>query len=375
MQIKNLTGIRGFAALWVALFHFQSTAVVSTLNLGPVIGGGAYGVDIFFVLSGLILAINYAPRFANEGFNWNSFGDFLIRRFARIYPLHLATFLVMFVSWEVASQTSYQFHGLVVNDWWSAICNLLLVHAWGLTRRLSWNTPSWSVSAEWFAYLAVFPVCVVLMKKLSAAQAMAVSMIVWMLFVAYVLALRDGDLMQVNADGALRIIPEFFAGYATYRLVVASRSPAAGNLPTFLGLSGIVLTLLLPPAALVLLLPAILLLMIGLYRGGRLVDWAFGNAVLVFLGEISYSIYMLHMFVQIIASQIVHHLAIAPTANHARLILLAEVLSTICLGYLGYVWLEAPARRSLVARMMQFHRAPARKGALVVDGGAPGAPS
>src|ERR1035441_9002169 len=153
MQIKNLTGIRGFAALWVALFHFQSTAVVSVLNLGHVIGGGALGVDIFFVLSGLILAITYAPRFAIQGFTWSLFGDFVIRRLARIYPLHLGTFLLMLVSWKITSQTTYEFRGLVANDWWSALCNLLLTHAWGITKRLSWNTPSWSVSAEWFAYV------------------------------------------------------------------------------------------------------------------------------------------------------------------------------------------------------------------------------
>jgi len=350
MQIKNLTGIRGLAALWVALFHFQSTAVVATLKLGPVIGGGALGVDIFFVLSGLILAITYAPRFALQGFSWSLFGDFVIRRFARIYPLHLATFLVMFVSWEVAAQNNYNFRGLVINDWWSALCNLLLMHAWGLTRQLSWNSPSWSVSAEWFAYLAVFPFCVIVMTKRSAAQAMAVAMTVWLLFLGYVFAFRGGELSQVTTDGVLRIIPEFLAGYATYRVVTGSRRLPSGNLSTLLGLSGLIVILLLPPVALTLLLPAILLLMIGLYRGGQFVDRVFGNAVVVFLGEISYSIYMTHIFVLIIANQIVRHLTVAPTATHACLILLAEVIATLSLGYLGYCLLEAPARKALVPR-------------------------
>ncbi len=67
--LKNLTGVRGVAALWVVLYHFQATTlVVSSLSLGSVIGGGACGVDVFFVLSGLILSITYAPRFAAQGF-------------------------------------------------------------------------------------------------------------------------------------------------------------------------------------------------------------------------------------------------------------------------------------------------------------------
>jgi peptidoglycan/LPS O-acetylase OafA/YrhL len=351
MQIRNLTGIRGFAALWVALFHFQATSGVASLKLGPVIGGGVLGVDIFFVLSGLILAITYAPRFAVQGFNWRLCGDFVLRRFARIYPLHLATFLLMVLFWDIASENNYDFRGLLTNNWWSALCNLLLIHAWGLTRQLSWNAPSWSVSAEWFAYLTVFPLCVIVMRKRSALQVMAVAMLVWMAFLGFVLACHGGKLSQVTTDGFLRIIPEFVAGYATYRVVIGSQQRLSGSLSTLLALSGIALILLLPFAALVFLLPAIVLLMIGLYRGGGAVDWIFGNSAVVFLGEISYSIYMIHIFVQIIANQIIRRLDIATTATHGCLILLAEMIATIGLGYLGYYLIEVPARKALVSRM------------------------
>jgi peptidoglycan/LPS O-acetylase OafA/YrhL len=359
MQIRNLTGIRGFAALWVALFHFQSTTAVAALKWGPVIGGGEFGVDLFFVLSGLILAITYAPRFAMQGFSRSLFRHFVIRRFARIYPLHLATFLVMFASWEIASQTNYNFRGVVTNDWWSALSNVLMTHAWGFTKHLSWNTPSWSVSAEWFAYLAVFPLCVIILKKRSAAQAMAIAMIAWLLFVAFVFAFHGAELSQVTTDGVLRIIPEFLGGYATYRVLIESRRLPSGTISTLMGLSGIILILLLPPAALIFLLPAIVLLMIGLYRGGGLVDRVFGNSMAVFLGEISYSIYMIHVFVLIIANQLVRHMAIAPTVTNGSLLLMAEVISTIFLGYLGYCLLEAPARKALIPRLMPGSEMPA----------------
>ncbi len=69
-----------------------------------------------------------------------SFGDFLRKRLARIYPTHLLTFLVMLASWRIASQTGISVHSDVTNDTWSALCNLLLVHAWGFTKdpELEW---------------------------------------------------------------------------------------------------------------------------------------------------------------------------------------------------------------------------------------------
>ncbi|MDP1171590.1 hypothetical protein, partial [Klebsiella pneumoniae] len=43
-----------------------------------------------------------------------------------------------------------------VLSWSSLPANLLMLHAWGLAPVAGWNHPSWSISAEWFAYLC-FP--------------------------------------------------------------------------------------------------------------------------------------------------------------------------------------------------------------------------
>lgn len=348
MTLKNLTGVRGVAALWVVLYHFQATTVVvSSLSLGSVIGGGACGVDVFFVLSGLILSITYAPRFAAQGFTRRSFGDFLRKRLARIYPTHLLTFLAMLASWRIASQTGISVHSDVTNDTWSALCNLLLVHAWGFTKALSWNGPSWSVSAEWFAYLALFPLCVLVMRRLSAAQCMIVSMILWSSFVGFVIA-TGTSLELVTTNGIARIIPEFLAGYAIWRCL-NTMPRASGDLYALPGIVGIALSLLLSSPGFALLLPAIVLLMIGLHRGGVWVDRLFGNRWMVFCGKISYSIYMTHLFVLIAANQILRRWVVVPTALNGRLVLIFEVLIAIAAGYLCYRLIEAPARQLLVA--------------------------
>ena len=133
MRLRNLTGIRGVAALWVALLHFQSNPAGAQLGFGPILGGGAVGVDIFFVLSGFILSLKYLPQMA-LGWNRSSFCEFLVRRFARIYPLHFFTFLAMAALWLAAARAGYASQSPVDHDGWSAICNLLLIHAWGFCR-------------------------------------------------------------------------------------------------------------------------------------------------------------------------------------------------------------------------------------------------
>jgi peptidoglycan/LPS O-acetylase OafA/YrhL len=349
VQIKNLTGIRGVAALWVALYHFQSTASVA-LPFGPIAGGGAIGVDIFFVLSGFILALTYAARFAVPGQTAALYYDFIVRRFARIYPLHLVTFVAMLILWSVATRAGYVFQGNVQDDAVSAVCNLLMIHAWGLLGALSWNTPSWSVSAEWFAYLVIFPLCVLRLRHWRIHRVLLLTLLVWLAFVGYVRLLHAGQLAEAATDGALRIIPEFLAGYLAFRIVAAGRQPASGAGCMLAALSGIV-AVLLQPAALPLLLPAILALMLALYAGGRWIDRVFGNRPIVWLGEISYSIYMVHVFVLIAANQVLRRFTIEPSTAHALLIVGLELTATLMAGYVGYRFVECPARAALARRL------------------------
>ena len=124
---------------------------------------------------------------------------------------------------------------------------------------------------------------------------------------------------------------------------------APGDLYALLGIAGIALSLLLPSPGFALLLPAIVLLMMGLHRGGPWVDQLFGNRLMVFCGKISYSIYMTHLFVLIAANQILRRWHLAPTAINGRLALMFEVLLAILAGYVCSRLIEAPARQALVA--------------------------
>lgn len=153
-RIDNLTGVRAVAALWVVLFHLNVSATPVHGRLGKVVEHGMYGVDLFFVLSGFVLSMVYTGRMP-ERFRWSAYRDFLLRRFAKIYPLHLLTLLAMIGLVAVAARLHFAFSSGAANTPWTAICAALMLNAFGLSD-LGWNVPSWSVSAEWFAYSVLF---------------------------------------------------------------------------------------------------------------------------------------------------------------------------------------------------------------------------
>ncbi len=109
------------------------------------------GVDLFFLLSGFILYHVYGAFFAG-GVRLAAWRGFMIRRLLRIYPLHLATLLLVIVIARFA---------LPPEGLWHLFLNLTLTQAWGLSDEFVYNAPSWSISAEFAAYL-LFPFMVVL---------------------------------------------------------------------------------------------------------------------------------------------------------------------------------------------------------------------
>lgn len=153
-QTYRLFGVwRLLAAMLVMAYHFAHSAP----NPGPVVEWFEHMLpllDMFFIMSGFLIFEHYG-RMENTGENYIRF---LIKRLSRLYPLHLIT-LSFFVAFAVAvhagllhsegAETRYDLSALPAN--------LLLIQAWGVDSELTFNYVSWSLSAEWFAYL-LFPV-------------------------------------------------------------------------------------------------------------------------------------------------------------------------------------------------------------------------
>jgi peptidoglycan/LPS O-acetylase OafA/YrhL len=232
---------------------------------------------------------------------------------------------------------------------------MFLLHAWGLTDALSWNTPSWSISAEWFAYIMLFPVCTLILSKLCPANCLIIAVVLWLSFIWYTFVFHMGDISLVRTDGVVRIIPEFIAGYALCMWLAGYGGDRFGDVCAFVGIIIICWICYLSPIAVIALLPAIVLLMIGLYWGGRLVDAVFGNYVIVYVGDISYSIYMTHLFVQMATNYVVRHGTISISKAHGISILLCEIGASVLIGGVVYWVIEAPARGMILRRMTSLH--------------------
>lgn len=173
-EIRPLTGIRGFAAIWVVLFHYKTDILmlVPALSIfNPIIDRGAFGVDIFFVLSGFVISNVYQVE--NHNLTLNKYRNFLINRIARIYPNYLfcftLLFFIIFSDRIIGNHMSGIKHVTNAMDYplSGIIWHLSMVQAWPFipAKWDNWNTPAWSVSAEWFAYLFIFPFSVWLSSK------------------------------------------------------------------------------------------------------------------------------------------------------------------------------------------------------------------
>lgn len=146
-ELRSLTGIRGVAACLVALFHMYPSGHGLSLA-DPVVRHAYIMVDLFFVLSGFVMAMMYG-RLPSDVSPGASYWSFLTRRIARIYPLHAVVLILCIAA------TSLLATGSGPPSTWDVSANALLVQSWGMARSI--NPPSWSISAEWAAYLA-FPI-------------------------------------------------------------------------------------------------------------------------------------------------------------------------------------------------------------------------
>ncbi len=289
-NIRPLTSLRFFAALWVVLFHYWPKLDVATTPL--LVQKGYLGVELFFVLSGFILCHVYRTSVEDGRFRY---GPFLWNRLARVYPLHLATLFGMIALGVVAGAAGFAVDKNILS-WESLPANLLLLQAWGLAPAAAFNHPSWSISAEWFAYLT-FPVfawgALALKDRPLVAVGLAVAFIVG-LYTAFQ-AIAGFSLTQATIQwGALRIVPCFAYGCALHALWRArpgrNRSMAMAGAVVSTAVVIIAAAMAAPDALIVTGLGGIIFFLARMAQTGSEV---LGHSSLVYLGEISYSVYMI----------------------------------------------------------------------------------
>lgn len=356
-QLDALTSLRGLAALIVVLYHFTG-GFLPHLALSPVtqfVQKGYLWVDLFFLLSGFIMMHVYGRSFG-EGLDWVRTRAFLFARFARIYPLHLVI-LMGFVGLELVKMglqavgvgvgVFQPFTGERTVAWLFA--HLGMVHAVLPADSLTWNGPAWSIGAEWVAYVA-FPLAALAMAGVRGAAH-------WVLaaaFAALLLVITQGgrDFDVTHTYGVWRCLAGFALGMLLYR---GACHPLARGLSSDAAVAVVLATLALAMHLGVrdaLVMPLFALLIVGLaHNAGRLAA-VLSARPLVFLGVVSYSVYLSHMLVLEVVnagSRAVTGEPLGPMlgATGSVLVLLALVGVVVAWSAWLYRRVEAPARQAL----------------------------
>jgi peptidoglycan/LPS O-acetylase OafA/YrhL len=284
---RPLTAIRGVAALAVVMFHFSGKFP------GPwpaAIGYGYFGVEVFFVLSGYILTAVYADMTTHE------VGRFWLNRIARIFPLHLVVLAALAIGALTLLHAGMTTRDPAFFDPASLPYHASLTFVWfGLP--MEWNAPAWSLSVEWAAYL-LLPVWLFSVRRLTPLMAAGLCVV-----------LAAASVFQMVHNGP-----------------AATGWPALARGLSEFGL-GTALRLAVFPAGCMRAL---------IFLGDWLLDWP----PLVWLGRISYSIYLLHAPLLISAGKVLPHMGMTAT-------ILALLAVLLAMSQLTYVMIEVPARQWL----------------------------
>ncbi|WP_158525340.1 acyltransferase [Glaciecola sp. KUL10] len=213
-RIDSLTSIRGVAALVVLFLHVAQTFNFE-LTFFNLFKNGWLGVDLFFVLSGFILAHVYHQSEPTQKTFISFYKQFIINRLARIYPLHLCT-LLFTLGLVIFLPGFYERYPKYFSDI-SFISNLLLIQNWGFID-ISWNTVSWSISAEFFMYL-LFPFFLISRSIFNKVEYTVIIILV-LLLAHYLIIFSFGwsNYGGMSIGGMVRVFFEFLIGFHIYFL-------------------------------------------------------------------------------------------------------------------------------------------------------------
>jgi peptidoglycan/LPS O-acetylase OafA/YrhL len=328
-EVKPLTGLRGVAALLVVFNHYFTWAAatpVEKIPLGLFRYGatGGIGMAIFFTLSGFVIALSYSA------WNWGerplfNLTRFFFYRFARLYPAFFL-FAVLIILRTPALQNLADPHNLRI-----AAVHLLLWHAWlpikydGQVATDDMFNVSWSLSTEVGLYL-LFALAMIAAARLPRFRYKGVALwalaalLIWTVVRSLWLARHhivppswsDDDYDEwLFYTSPYAVIAEFAIGALAWRLskLPALGRPLVANAASVAGALGL---------CAIYLLNAHQVISLGLYSyrivaslavagllfgasGDNPVNRFLGSRPLLWVGTISYSLYLFHFAVPAIA--------------------------------------------------------------------------
>ncbi len=350
--LKALTGLRCFAAINIVLFHFSNPKWFGFL--APVVNAGFISVSYFILLSGFVLAYNYAERARNGELDRKRFWE---ARFTRIYPIY---FLSLLLSLNLLSG-EYQTHTHAM-FWTGVVLTPLLLQGFVPAIATFLNTPAWTMSAE-AAYYVIFP----WVAKWKRPQRMAPHLTkmagVWALGLvpgALYMAFRPDGIAHPDRWSygpwlsALKYTPYTHVFGFVFGVMLADLDrmiERTARVRLWLGIFGFggIYALLslgsLMPYPIMhdgLLMPLFGCIVLGL-AGENPLAYALGVRPLVFVGEASYCLYLLHFNLW----NLIHGSHVLEATGLIRFDPWISYVLLIALSIFALYFIEKPAQRKL----------------------------
>lgn len=340
-MLKSIQSLRGIFAFFIFLHH-----------AGVFAAGGDSGVSFFIILSGFVLCDGYQHKFGEKQI---SYGAFLKKRIAKIYPLHVLCFIGAFML------TLYMEHNPLV---WLA--NLLLLQSWSPDANVhfSANAVSWFLSAMVFFYL-LFPFIVrVANRSLRKFFISSLSMfIIYFIAIQFVPAGMFNNIIYVNP---LFRLPDFVLGILLWQMIgdkVRSEDSSGGHMKmttkSTIELSAVaffILTLVLYNLVslrygVVSLWWPVSIALISVFSlfntDGGVVSRFLQFRPLVSFGNISFSFYMVHVLVMDTARRLSGRLNL----EMSDVVFIPVVfVITVLIAYVIWRYFERPVTRKLLSR-------------------------
>ena len=340
MRIEQITFTRFIAAISIVIFHCgKDSFLFNNKYVSFIFEQANLGVSYFFILSGFVMIIAYGNQVKVDFF------DYIKNRLARIYPIYfIAILIILAIS---------LFQNINIEN---LLLNLFMIQSWLPDKALTLNFPGWSLSVEMFFYI-IFPFLFNNIFSKSKFKTISVSIILfWLisqiifhLIVYQILKIPYFSIRDMNYNPILHL-NEFLVGNLAGIYFIKKVKDNKKNYLPFIFATLLVLILFLKfPFGLnfqngflaIVFIPLILLISLSNDKVTNL----FTKKIFVFLGEISFGIYILHIPVWIVFSdyRMEKYLGLNKESDFTTSFLI-RLLILFVISCVSYVYIEKPLR-------------------------------
>lgn len=335
-SLASLEGLRLIASILIVTNHYLEYLHLPTR-------GFHLAVDLFFVISGIVIAMIYQGRIGDRA----SYLGFVRRRIARLYPLHLATLLFYIIIGALIATGRMTPENTEKYNPNEILPNLLMIHAWSPFGVISYNYVSWSISAEFFVYLCFPLILYVVARGFIGGFAVCVALLLTAVALSQIVT--GIELPELSWQfGALRAVPSFALGVWLWvnrdRLLKFGLLHVWAAPAMMVGMATILGLMVFYPSDYLLLacvyLVAVSAFVCDLVGRPTFASWAPISS----RGYLTYSIYMLHTVIATIVISFLFPRIFGKSPSAVLAAVACSAVLTYAAAYVSYRYFETPLR-------------------------------